>query len=87
MSKEAIGNLSRTKAIMQKYHLHAKKGFGQNFLTNPAVLNGIVDAAAISSTDNVIEIGPAGGTDGKIGSAGRPGRSLGVGHGLIAGID
>ena len=58
MSKEAIGNLSRTKAIMQKYHLHAKKGFGQNFLTNPAVLNGIVDAAAISPTDNVIEIGP-----------------------------
>lgn len=58
MKKSAIGNRGRTREILEKYHLHAKKGFGQNFLTNPAVLGGIVDAAAIGPNDNVIEIGP-----------------------------
>lgn len=58
MTQPAIGNFKRTKEIMQKYGLHAKKGFGQNFLTNPTVLSGIVDAAEITKNDNVIEIGP-----------------------------
>ena len=55
---KAIGNLNRTRELMEKYHLRAKKGFGQNFLTNPTVLDGIVKAAAITKDDNVIEIGP-----------------------------
>lgn len=55
---EAIGNLKRTRAIMQKYGLHAKKGYGQNFLTDAHVLERIVDAAEINEQDNVIEIGP-----------------------------
>lgn len=55
---EAIGNLKRTRAIMQKYGLHAKKGYGQNFLTDAHVLQRIVDAADITDQDNVIEIGP-----------------------------
>lgn len=58
MTDSAIGTTARTRAIMQKYGLHAKKGFGQNFLTDPGILDGIVDAAAIGPQDNVIEIGP-----------------------------
>ena len=57
MSKQ-IGSPSRTRAIMNQYGIHAKKGFGQNFLTNSDVLSGIVRAAGITKDDNVIEIGP-----------------------------
>jgi 16S rRNA (adenine1518-N6/adenine1519-N6)-dimethyltransferase len=57
MSKQ-IGSPSRTRTIMNQYGIHAKKGFGQNFLTNPDVLSGIVRAAKITKDDNVIEIGP-----------------------------
>lgn len=58
MTKAEIGNAKRTRAIIDKYGVHAKKGFGQNFLTDLNVLTGIVDAAQIQPTDNVIEIGP-----------------------------
>lgn len=58
MSNEQIGSNSRTREIIKKYGVRAKKGFGQNFLTNPDVLNGIVSAADIQKGDNVIEIGP-----------------------------
>lgn len=56
--QKAIGSGARTRAILDHYQIRAKKGFGQNFLTNPAVLVGIVEAAAITRDDNVIEIGP-----------------------------
>ncbi|WP_251548128.1 16S rRNA (adenine(1518)-N(6)/adenine(1519)-N(6))-dimethyltransferase RsmA [Limosilactobacillus caecicola] len=58
MTKAEIGNGRRTREIIQKYGVHAKKGFGQNFLTDLNVLTGIVDAAEITKADNVIEIGP-----------------------------
>lgn len=58
MTSSAIGSDSRTREIMQKYGLHAKKGFGQNFLTDQAILQNIVSAAEIDRHDNVIEIGP-----------------------------
>lgn len=58
MTDSAIGTNSRTREIMKKYGLRAKKGFGQNFLTDPGILDGIVDAAKINRQDNVIEIGP-----------------------------
>lgn len=54
----AIGNYRRTREILEKHGIHAKKGFGQNFLTDLNVLNGIVQAAHITQDDNVIEIGP-----------------------------
>lgn len=53
-----IGSRTRTRAIMEKYGIRTKKSFGQNFLTDLNVLKNIVDAAAISKDDNVIEIGP-----------------------------
>ncbi|WP_295731773.1 16S rRNA (adenine(1518)-N(6)/adenine(1519)-N(6))-dimethyltransferase RsmA [uncultured Limosilactobacillus sp.] len=58
MAKSEIGSSQRTREIIKKYGIHAKKGFGQNFLTDLNVLTGIVDAAEITKDDNVIEIGP-----------------------------
>lgn len=58
MAKSAIGSSSRTKEIMRQYGLRAKKGFGQNFLTDQSILQNIVSAAEIGKDDNVIEIGP-----------------------------
>ena len=57
-SNPEIGSLNRPRAIMKEYGIHAKKGFGQNFLTDLNVLKNIVKAAAITKEDNVIEIGP-----------------------------
>ena len=53
-----IGSRTRTRVIMEKYGIHTKKGFGQNFLTDLNVLKNIVSAAEITRDDNVIEIGP-----------------------------
>ncbi|WP_057803438.1 16S rRNA (adenine(1518)-N(6)/adenine(1519)-N(6))-dimethyltransferase RsmA [Pediococcus stilesii] len=53
-----IGNPTRTRAILEKYGLSAKKSLGQNFLTDPNVLLNIVAAAEISREDDVIEVGP-----------------------------
>ena len=53
-----IGSRTRTRAIMEKYGIHTKKGFGQNFLTDLNVLKNIVSTAEITRDDNVIEIGP-----------------------------
>ncbi|MEX0381216.1 16S rRNA (adenine(1518)-N(6)/adenine(1519)-N(6))-dimethyltransferase RsmA [Leuconostoc sp. MS02] len=53
-----IADPMRTQAILNTYGLHAKKKFGQNFLTDLDVLHGIVDVAEITDEDYVIEIGP-----------------------------
>ncbi|WP_414827337.1 16S rRNA (adenine(1518)-N(6)/adenine(1519)-N(6))-dimethyltransferase RsmA [Apilactobacillus kunkeei] len=53
-----IARPARTQAILNRFHLSAKKSLGQNFLTDLNVLNKIVDAAHLTDTDNVIEIGP-----------------------------
>ncbi|ADG41085.1 MULTISPECIES: 16S rRNA (adenine(1518)-N(6)/adenine(1519)-N(6))-dimethyltransferase RsmA [Leuconostoc] len=53
-----IADPMRTQAILNTYGLHAKKKFGQNFLTDLTVLHGIVDIAGITDQDYVIEIGP-----------------------------
>ncbi|MGY3743262.1 16S rRNA (adenine(1518)-N(6)/adenine(1519)-N(6))-dimethyltransferase RsmA [Leuconostoc inhae] len=53
-----IADPTRTQAILNAYGLHAKKKFGQNFLTDLDVLHGIVDTANITNEDYVIEIGP-----------------------------
>ncbi len=50
--------LSQTKALLRRYGIRAKKGLGQNFLVDGAVLETIVEAAALSLQDTVIEVGP-----------------------------
>ena len=57
-----LGNSARTKEILAKYNMSAKKKFGQNFLIDSAVLENIVEAAGVGSDDCVLEIGPGIGT-------------------------
>jgi 16S rRNA (adenine1518-N6/adenine1519-N6)-dimethyltransferase len=46
------------RALLDRFGLRAQKGFGQNFLTDPFVLDAIVEAAALAPTDLVVEVGP-----------------------------
>lgn len=58
MDYKDIATPSRTKEILKKYGFSFKKSLGQNFLTEPNILRKIVAVAAITSTTNVIEVGP-----------------------------
>lgn len=51
-----------TAAILQKYGFRFQKKYGQNFLTDPHVLEKIICAADIGKDDFVLEIGPGIGT-------------------------
>ena len=57
-----LGNSARTKEILNKYNMSAKKKFGQNFLIDSGVLESIVEAAGVTDNDCVLEIGPGIGT-------------------------
>ncbi|MFC1872531.1 16S rRNA (adenine(1518)-N(6)/adenine(1519)-N(6))-dimethyltransferase RsmA [Chloroflexota bacterium] len=50
--------LSQTKRLLGKYRLSARKGLGQHFLIDETVLAKIVAAAAVTTTDTIIEVGP-----------------------------
>jgi 16S rRNA (adenine1518-N6/adenine1519-N6)-dimethyltransferase len=50
--------LKRTKALLRRYGIRARKGLGQNFLVDSDALEAIVAAAALSPQDTVIEVGP-----------------------------
>jgi 16S rRNA (adenine1518-N6/adenine1519-N6)-dimethyltransferase len=45
-------------AILKRFHLHADKALGQNFLQDPSILEQIARAAEIRADDTVLEIGP-----------------------------
>ena len=51
-----ISTPSRTKEILEKYGIHAKKGFGQNFLVDPIIVERCAKEAHCEGA--VIEIGP-----------------------------
>jgi 16S rRNA (adenine1518-N6/adenine1519-N6)-dimethyltransferase len=55
---EHIANPSRTAAVLKRHGFTFKKSLGQNFLTNPTILQNIVDAAGLTPADDVIEVGP-----------------------------
>ena len=57
-----LGNSARTKEVLARYNMSAKKKFGQNFLIDGGVLEGIVEAAGVTADDCVLEIGPGIGT-------------------------
>jgi 16S rRNA (adenine1518-N6/adenine1519-N6)-dimethyltransferase len=50
--------LSLTKKLLRKFDIRVKKGLGQHFLVDNEVLQTIFDAADLSPTDTVIEVGP-----------------------------
>lgn len=53
-----IATPSRTKEILETYDLFAKKNYGQNFLTEPGVVEKIARNAVVSDHTLAIEIGP-----------------------------
>lgn len=53
--------MKNAKKILQEHGFVLKKKFGQNFITNDAVLIEIVNQAQIQPDDRVIEIGPGAG--------------------------
>lgn len=53
-----LGNSARTREVLEKYGMSAKKKFGQNFLIDSNVLDGIVSASGVTKDDCVLEIGP-----------------------------
>ena len=53
---------SATRAVLEAHGLATKKALGQNFLVNDAILQKIVDLAALTSADDVLEVGPGIGT-------------------------
>ena len=57
-----LSSPAATAAILEKYKFHFQKKYGQNFLIDANILNKIVEAAAITKEDCVIEIGPGIGT-------------------------
>ena len=46
------------RRLMGAERLRPRKGLSQNFLTDPAALDAIVEAAELERGDNVVEIGP-----------------------------
>jgi 16S rRNA (adenine1518-N6/adenine1519-N6)-dimethyltransferase len=50
--------LAQTRTLLRRYNLRAKKGLGQNFLVDDAVLDSIIAAADLKPTDTIIEVGP-----------------------------
>jgi 16S rRNA (adenine1518-N6/adenine1519-N6)-dimethyltransferase len=53
-----LTDLSEVKFLFKKYKIWAKKRFGQNFLVDQHVLECIIAAASLHSSDKVLEIGP-----------------------------
>ena len=53
---------SATREVLEAHGLATKKALGQNFLVNDAILGKIVDLAALSAEDDVLEVGPGIGT-------------------------
>ncbi|MGL4382923.1 MAG: ribosomal RNA small subunit methyltransferase A, partial [Bacilli bacterium] len=58
MNNKDIATKSKTIEILDKYHLKAKKSFGQNFLIDNNIVRNIVNKAMITKDTCVIEIGP-----------------------------
>ena len=50
--------LAQTRKLLRRYDIRAKKGLGQNFLIDEKVLETILEAAALTPQDTVIEVGP-----------------------------
>ena len=57
MKNKPIATISRTNEILERFDLHARKAFGQNFITEPSVVERIAGFSKCNDCA-VIEIGP-----------------------------
>ena len=55
---DKLSSLSGVRRISEHHNFRASKSLGQNFLTDPEAVSGIVDGSDIGPDDLVIEIGP-----------------------------
>ena len=53
-----IATIARTTEILNKYHLYPNKGYGQNFIIEPKIVEKIANNSHIDKATAVIEIGP-----------------------------
>ena len=53
-----IATPTRTREILEKYGLSAKKSLGQNFIIDTNILSNIVQTGAVDKDTTVIEVGP-----------------------------
>lgn len=53
-----IATISRTNEILKKYNLFAKKGYGQNFIVEPSIVEKIAVLSKANKETCTIEIGP-----------------------------
>ncbi|MCY4018290.1 MAG: 16S rRNA (adenine(1518)-N(6)/adenine(1519)-N(6))-dimethyltransferase RsmA [Chloroflexi bacterium] len=49
--------VSNPKMLLESYDLFPKKSLGQNFMHDPQALDKIVDSAALTAADTVVEVG------------------------------
>ena len=59
---ELLASPGGTRAVLARYDIHPRRKYGQNFLIDRGVIDGIIDAAGITKEDTVLEIGPGIGT-------------------------
>lgn len=57
MSRD-LSDPTSLRAVLDRHDVRPSKGIGQHFLTDRAALAAIVDAAELSASDDVLEIGP-----------------------------
>ena len=50
--------MAQTRKLLRHFNIRAKKGLGQHFLVDDRILETIIQAAELSPTDTVIEVGP-----------------------------
>jgi 16S rRNA (adenine1518-N6/adenine1519-N6)-dimethyltransferase len=50
--------MTHPKQILSRYGIDPKKSLGQNFLVDNSILTGIVEAASLTDSDEVLEVGP-----------------------------
>lgn len=55
---DIIATLKKTREIMVKYGINAKKKFGQNFIIDEKIIDRIVEVSNVDKDSIVIEIGP-----------------------------
>lgn len=60
--KPYLANSDNTKDLLARHGFVIKKGYGQNFIIDPGVPEGIARAARLGPGDRVLEIGPGIGT-------------------------
>jgi len=58
MDRDRDSLLERTRRLLRRSGLRARKGLGQHFLVDEAALQKIIDAAELTREDTVIEVGP-----------------------------